>query len=65
MKNYPLAVAVVALVGLTAQAASAMAPAGATAPLQAAGIPTFLSLDGGATANKLIRRFRIGRNSPF
>jgi hypothetical protein len=58
MKNYPLAVAVLALVGLAAQAAYASPPVGAPAPLLAAGIPAFLALGGGALATKLVRRFR-------
>jgi hypothetical protein len=61
MKNYPLAVAVLALVGLTVEAAwggPSTTTAGAPAPLLAAGIPAFLALGGGALATKLIRRFR-------
>jgi hypothetical protein len=59
MKNYPLVVAVLAVVGLTVEAAWAGAPTvGAPAPLLAAGIPAFLALGGGVLATKLIRRFR-------
>jgi hypothetical protein len=61
MKNYPLAVAMLALVGLAAQVAEAggsIVSVGAPAPLLAAGIPAFLALGGGALATKLIRRFR-------
>jgi hypothetical protein len=60
-KYYPVAVAVFALVGLTALAAYAgnlSGPFGAPAPLLAAGIPAFLALGGGVLATKLIRKFR-------
>jgi hypothetical protein len=60
-KYYPIAIAVLALVGLTAQVALAAVsapPSGAPAPLLAAGIPAFLALGGGALATKLIRKFR-------
>jgi hypothetical protein len=60
MKNYHLAVAALALIGLMALAAGAAQPipSGAPAPLLAAGIPAFLALGGGALAVKLIRKFR-------
>jgi hypothetical protein len=60
MKNYPLAFAVVALVGLTVETAwgGPTTTAGAPAPLLAAGIPAFLALGGGVLATKLISKFR-------
>ena len=52
------AFAVLAVVGLTVEAAWAGGPVGAPAPLLAAGIPAFLALGGGVLVTKLIRRFR-------